>query len=126
MFFGRQGSCFLVAAIVVALISGCQKHVDPDEELITQLKDADPRQRATATVIISEMRPVPEKFIKPLIEALHDGDPQVRLAAAQALAETGVAGRPYANEIIKIANEHFDAQTRIALERAIHRINADQ
>lgn len=123
---GRLGFCLLVATAGLWLASGCQTTVDPEEELLLQLKHNDANQRATATVIIRELRPVPEKFIKPLLEALNDNDPQVRHAAADALGEIGIAGRPYLTEIGKLSNEHFDPQVRVSLERAFHRINAPQ
>lgn len=123
---GRLGFCLLVATAGLWFASGCQTTVDPEEELLLQLKHDDTNQRATATVIIREMRPVPEKFIKPLLEALNDNDPQVRQAAADALGEVGIAGRPYLTEIGKLSNEHFDPQVRVSLERAFARINADQ
>lgn len=126
MLFGRLGFCLLVAAAAIAVGGGCQSKVDPDEELIAQLKHNEASQRVTAAVIIREMRPVPERFIKPLLEALNDNEQQVRQAAADALCEVGVAGRPYLTEIGKTSNEHFDPQVRMSLERAFQRINADQ
>ena len=123
---GRLGFCLLVATAGLWIASGCQTTVDPEEELILLLKHKDAKQRVTATVIIRELRPVPEKFIKPLLEALNDNDPQVRQAAADALGEVGIAGRPYLTEIGNISNQHFDPQVRISLERAFNRINAPQ
>ena len=126
MLFGRLGTWLVVAAAAMPLGGGCQSNADPDEELIVQLKHKDASQRVTAVVIIREMRPVPEKFIKPLLEALNDNEPHVRVAAADALSEVGIPGRPFLTEIGKTSNEHFDPQVRMSLERAFKRINADQ
>lgn len=126
MFSGRLGFCLLAAAAAFFVASGCETHVDPEEELLVQLKHKNAAERARAAQFIREMRPVPEKFIKPLIEALSDSDPEVRKAAADALNEVGIAGRPYQTEIGKLSNEHFDPQVRLALERAFNRLNEPQ
>jgi HEAT repeat protein len=122
----RSGFCFLAVVAAISLASGCQKNVDPDEELLQLLKHNDSSQRVTAAVIIRDMRPVPEKFIKPLLEALNDNEPQVRQTAADALGEIGIAGRPFLTQIGQTANTHFDPQVRMSLDRAFQRINADQ
>lgn len=121
--------CRGVSWIITAgalLLAGCQGKVDPEEQLIAQLKHNDVKERSAAAVLIRSMRPVPEHFIPPLLEALNDNDPQVRQAAADALGEVGNAGRPYLTDIGKLSNSHFDPQVRYSLERAFHNINTTQ
>jgi HEAT repeat protein len=126
MVHGRLGFCLLVAAAGLLIAGACQTTIDPEEELLRQLKHGDVRERITAASLISGMRPVPEKFIVPLLEALNDNEPQVRQAAADALSEVGLAGRPHIVQIGKLSNEHFDHQVRHSLQNAFNRINAEQ
>ncbi|WP_254513794.1 HEAT repeat domain-containing protein [Anatilimnocola floriformis] len=124
MSFGRF--LLLLLTLGVVPLSGCGKQIDPEQELIADLKSTDVAPRRSAVRNMCDMRPVPAKFIPPLIAALNDNDPQVRQRAAEALGETGIAGRPFAEQLNKTSTDHFDPQVRFALERAVRKITAPQ
>jgi HEAT repeat protein len=116
----------LLLMVGVATMAGCGAPIDPQAELLAELKHNDVEQRRTAVVLLREMRPVPEMYIPALIEMLNDNDPQIRQVAADALGETGVGARPVINDLAKISHEHFDPQVRFALQRAVQKISAAQ
>ena len=122
-FFGRLHLLLIALALAAA---GCGRTIDPDEQLIGELKHVDLETRRTAARYISAMRPVPEKYIQPLMNALNDNDPQVRQAAAEALGEIGIDGRPFVEQLNKTSTEHFDPQVRFALQPAVQQINSAQ
>ena len=108
------------------LLAGCWKSVSQQEELVAQLKHKDARQRRTAALLIRDLRPVPESYLVPLIQALNDSDPEVRLSAAEALGEIGGCGRSKLTELAKLSNEHQDPQVRFALQQSVSKINTSQ
>lgn len=116
----------LLWMVAIATSAGCGKKIDPQAELLAELKHSDVEQRRTAVVLLREMRPVPEIYIPALIETLNDSDPQIRQAAADALGEAGIGARPVINDLAKISHEHFDPQVRYALQRAVQKISAAQ
>ena len=116
----------LIAAVVATGLAGClgcQKNVDPQQELLAQLQHPEPGRRLIAGTSIREMRPVPELFIRPLMEALNDQDASLRCLAAESLGEVGPIGHNYVNELVKIANNHFDHQVREKLQQSIQKIS---
>lgn len=125
MFSPGQRS-FLLCIVGLATIAGCGKKVDPQAELLSELKHNDLEHRRTAVVYVRELRPVPEIYIPALIEALNDNDPQIRQTAADALGEAGLGARPVINDLAKLSHEHFDPQVRYALQRAVQKISAAQ
>lgn len=118
--------CLLLWIVAFVSIAGCGKEVDPQQELLLELTHNDVEQRRTAIVYLGGMRPVPEMYIQPLMQALNDNDPQVRLAAAEALGEAGMGGRAVLNELSKISHEHFDPQVRFTLQRSVQKISLSQ
>ncbi|QDU26120.1 HEAT repeat protein [Anatilimnocola aggregata] len=115
----------LVSLFVAGLVAslGCRGDVDPEAETLQQLQKGSADQRWTAALSICEMRPVPESHIKPLITALNDEDLRVRLAAARALGETGIAGQKHVNEFVDAYTHHPDPQVKSVLQQSIDKLN---
>lgn len=118
--------CVLAAILYFTVSGGCGTATDPNDELLRHLHDQEISVRRTAARQISTLRPVPEKYVEPLIAALNDNDPQVRHTAAEALGEAGIGARPHVQQINELAATHFDPQVRFALQQAIYKINNAQ
>jgi HEAT repeat protein len=122
--FGHR--CLLLLIVGLAVTLGCGKTIDPQQELLTELTHTDVEQRRSAVFYLAAMRPVPEIYIQPLMQALNDNDPQVRQGAAEALGETGPGGRSVLNDLAKISHEHVDPQVRYTLQLSVKKISQSQ
>ena len=112
----------LLLSVITLPLAGCARTVEPADDQVRKLSSQDPQVRWVTVQLIRDSPPVPDKLIAPLLKALHDDDPRVRRAAAEALAQSGQAGQAALNEIGPLSTNHPDADVRLILQQAITRL----
>jgi HEAT repeat protein len=112
----------LLLGVITLSLAGCARTVEPADDQVRKLSSQDPQVRWVTVQLIRDSPPVPDKLIAPLLKALHDDDPRVRRAAAEALAQSGRAGQAALNEIGPLSTSHPDADVRLILQQAVTRL----
>lgn len=115
----------LLLGVITLPLAGCARTVEPADDQVRKLSSQDPQVRWVTVQLIRDSPPVPDKLIAPLLKALHDDDPRVRRAAAEALAQSGQAGQAALNEIGPLSTSHPDADVRLILQQAVTRLQQE-
>jgi hypothetical protein len=81
----------VLVVLVAVFFPSTSREVDPAAQFIQQLQSPDPVVREQGARKLHELGPQAFTAMQPLVAALKDGEPKVRLAAAQALLALGPA-----------------------------------
>jgi HEAT repeat protein len=112
---------YLVLLFCLLTSGGCSKQKSTDE-LITDLKSAEDRDRLVAVRLLQQRKADAERVVPALIEALKDKEADVRLSAAIGLGYFGKQARD-AIPALQEARRDRDARIREAAGVALSRID---
>ena len=116
------GAACLAAALVLLLFQQSTRQTDVSDRLIEQLRSPDAADRALAVMAIRQMQTVPATLVQPLLQAMEDKDANVRLSAAEALAEMGPSGAQHLPRLAELCLADDDPRVQDAIRRSMSRI----
>jgi len=116
-----------IAVLGIALgLSGCgssDEVVDLQGNATQDLQSAEVKTRLRAARHFRDLKEIPPEVVPQLVKLLSDSDVAVRVTAAEALAETGTAGKSLVPELLQRRKAESDKFAKAALEVAIERIS---
>jgi len=120
------GSISLLAAAILYLSQVASPPQHSLDLLLQQLQSPDRATRCLAVRGIRQHQYVAPELIPPLLDAVQDTDPNLREAAAEALAEVGRAGQVHLPKLTEIYAAEKNPRVQTSLRHTIERISNAQ